>query len=222
MANTVDTMLPEVILRKIIDGTLTDFEDDGVTSVASYKFNRHTSLTNVCLPNLVTANGNVFQYCHGLRLVQLYGLNGFVSYNNTFSYIESGGRTIIVLPSVTNTGNGSSSTFGRGHIGIVDLGPNLKTLASDTFYTSTVSAQTMPTVATVILRSSTVVTSSTSGAINGITDVYVPSALITEYQTATNWATRYTASSYPMTFHAIEGSQYEHYYADGTPIPEET
>lgn len=37
--------------------------------------------------------------------------------------------------------------------------------------------------------------------------VYVPSALISEYQQATNWSTLYAAGS--LTFAAIEGSEYE-------------
>jgi len=46
--------------------------------------------------------------------------------------------------------------------------------------------------------------------------IYVPSALISSYQTANNWATLY--ADYPDIFQPIEGSEYEHYYADGTPI----
>ena len=46
--------------------------------------------------------------------------------------------------------------------------------------------------------------------------IYVPNALIESYKTATNWSTLYGYGT--VTFAAIEGSQYEHYYADGTPI----
>ena len=48
------------------------------------------------------------------------------------------------------------------------------------------------------------------------TFIYVPSSLLSAYQTATNWATIY--ASYPDMFKTIEGSQYENYYADGTVI----
>lgn len=44
--------------------------------------------------------------------------------------------------------------------------------------------------------------------------VYVPRRLISQYQTATNWATYYGYGT--MTFSAIEGSQYENTYGDGT------
>ncbi len=47
-------------------------------------------------------------------------------------------------------------------------------------------------------------------------NVYVPSALISTYQTASNWSTIYARNT--MTFVAIEGSYYETHYADGTVI----
>ena len=46
--------------------------------------------------------------------------------------------------------------------------------------------------------------------------IYVPSALISSYQTATNWSTFY--NDYNDLFQPIEGSPYENYYVDGTPI----
>lgn len=42
--------------------------------------------------------------------------------------------------------------------------------------------------------------------------VYVPSALLSTYQNATGW------SAAPITWETIEGSEYENYYADGSPI----
>lgn len=46
--------------------------------------------------------------------------------------------------------------------------------------------------------------------------LYVPSALISEYQAATNWSTILGYTNNNIV--AIEGSQYETAYADGTPI----
>lgn len=78
---------------------------------------------------------------------------------------------------------------------------------------------------TIILRNSTVValgnTNSFTGtpfASNGTGGtLYVPSALIASYQSASNWS---TILGYPNNqIKAIEGSIYETKYADGTPIP---
>ena len=47
--------------------------------------------------------------------------------------------------------------------------------------------------------------------------LYVPQAMISEYQAANNWS---TILGYPNNnIVAIEGSQYENYYVDGRPIP---
>jgi len=46
--------------------------------------------------------------------------------------------------------------------------------------------------------------------------LYVPSALVSSYQSATNWSTILGYAN--NSIQAIEGSQYENYYADGTPI----
>lgn len=49
------------------------------------------------------------------------------------------------------------------------------------------------------------------------TVIYVPSDLVSSYEADTTWASMKTSNGF--TFSAIEGSEYEFYYADGTPIP---
>ena len=46
--------------------------------------------------------------------------------------------------------------------------------------------------------------------------VYVPSDLKSSYTSASNWSTRISGGV--VTLESIEGSQYENYYADGTPV----
>lgn len=48
------------------------------------------------------------------------------------------------------------------------------------------------------------------------TFIYVPSNLLAQYKTATNWSSLY--ANYPDMFKTIEGSYYETHYADGTEI----
>ena len=74
MANTVDTTTPEEILRKIIDGTLTELEDDGVTAIGERKFQGRTALTRVSFPNFNGSIGNyAFYGCTGLTNVNIQG-----------------------------------------------------------------------------------------------------------------------------------------------------
>jgi hypothetical protein len=47
-------------------------------------------------------------------------------------------------------------------------------------------------------------------------EIYVPSAQIENYKVATNWSTVHGWGT--ITWKAIEGSQYENYYADGTEV----
>ena len=74
--------------------------------------------------------------------------------------------------------------------------------------------QNTPALKALILRYSVVIPlansnvfGTNSGITTGIGHVYVPSALIPEYQAATNWATLY--ANYPEIFQPIEGSVYE-------------
>ena len=78
---------------------------------------------------------------------------------------------------------------------------------------------------TLILRkTSAIVTLNNINALNGTPfasgksggTLYVPQALISSYQSATNWSTILGYAN--NSIQAIEGSQYENYYADGTPI----
>lgn len=121
---------------------------------------------------------------------------------------------IIVLPSVTKVGtNGINSC----DVETVDLGSSCTSFDNSSFNGDT-------KLGKLILRSSSVVSmpnvnalSSTkfkSGGAGG--EIYVPTSLINTYKTSTNWSTYNGYGT--ITWKAIEGSQYENYYADGTPI----
>lgn len=77
---------------------------------------------------------------------------------------------------------------------------------------------------TIIIRNGTVPTLSSTGAFTNTPfasgkaggTIYVPSALINSYKAASNWSTVNGWGT--VTWAAIEGSQYENAYADGTPI----
>lgn len=77
---------------------------------------------------------------------------------------------------------------------------------------------------TLILRSTTLASLGNVGNFNGTPfhttgqqgTLYVPSALVEDYKTATNWSTLYTDGT--MVVLPIEGSIYETQYADGTPV----
>lgn len=182
------------------------------SSVRAYAF-QYSGVTNVVAPSVTSIGNYAFANCGYLGTVHLPLWTGSSTSNN---YIFgrsgiSGHNAIIVLPAVTAVG---SRMFTRSWFAAVDLGPGCGDFGADTFYPDTESAQRCEVL--ILRKTSGVVGASTVDAIKMLRDVYVPDDLITTYQGATNWSTRYSAGY--ITFHAIEDSQYENYYADGTPI----
>lgn len=172
---------------------ITSFSSDSATSLAGEAFHGCNQLISVSLPNVTS----------GMWTNAFYGCSRLVG---------------IVLPKFT--GQFQNSTFYNcSSLQYVDFlgAPNLQVLNDQTFR-SAVSFETL------IIRSSNLITLRNisvfqntpfaSGGTGGT--LYVPSALISSYQSATNWSTILGYAN--NSIQAIEGSQYENYYADGTPI----
>ena len=239
MANTIDKTTDEALLRSLIDGSITEFEDDTITNF-SVTFNGDPNIERIILPNLTSLTAPyVFRNCPSLKVLVLPKLTRFGSYQQIqgnpilktlilTSLIEmpvnygiqfNDGLESIVLPSITSLGNDVLRTFNS--LKCLDLGENITNLNSRNLcYDSHV-------FESLILRTPTLVTLSTNvgvlvnthlkgygGTYSG--HIYVPQLLISEYQNATNWSSMY--ASYNDLFQPIEGSIYENYYGDGTPI----
>jgi len=187
-----------------------------VEEIREYAFFNCQGLEDINLPNLTVlrntsaANTNTagyfFQNCYKLKKIhfpKLLNMYGNYAFENCGTRTDAG--MIVVLPKIVNLG---VRAFRQCKCSDIDLGEDLSRILTDTFYNGT--------YGNLILRGQNVVPVATIDAISGCKDVYVPAALIESYKAATNWSTKYAAGT--LTFHAIEGSQYEHYYADGTPI----
>lgn len=151
-------------------------------------------------------DSNSFDNCQNLKLVKLPKITNINGAYNFASCGKSDNKAVIVLPLISELG---MRTFRSSHCSAVDLGPNLTQIKDDVFYGGSYDV--------VILRSSSVVPASKASAIEKLTTaggctIYVPSALISAYQSASIWADD------TRTYAAIEGSQYETHYADGTAI----
>lgn len=203
---------------------ITFVDAPNVTRIGEHVFQGCSSLKSVNMPSLkycgklFNDNHNLlddesiinstrcyaFTHCQSLENIYLPKVEkagfGFFYQNN---YTAATYKTKVVMPSVCMLG---TQAFRQGKFVAVDLGANLNQLAYDTFYAATID--------TLVLRSPMLVTADTRDAVRSITTLYVPSALVSEYATATNWTT--DASS--RTVLPIEGSIYETQYADGTPI----
>ena len=155
----------------------------GITTTGLYCF-QNTAITEIDLSLCTTVSSGAFAGCKKLQTVD--------------------------LPKLGNLGTWSVQAF-NGCVALerADL-HNCSTIGTSVFDGCT-------SLATLILRGETVCTLSN---VNSFTNtplagygntysghVYVPEALIPEYQVATNWASLYT--NYPEIFQPIEGSEYE-------------
>lgn len=179
-----------VDLNGIADGTLPsgNVTLDTATRVKEYAFKDCVALTGMHLSNCTYIGNHPF---------------------------EGSGITYMVSEK-TVTGSNFEAFQNAAQLAIVDI--DMSGQFSTGYFKNDV------LLATIILRHSTVTGlasaaafDSTPFAANGTGGTaYVPSALISAYQSATNWSTLYAAET--IDFVAIEGSQYETKYADGTNI----
>jgi hypothetical protein len=222
--NTVDQFGDDATTVAIIERTITEFNDDVLSSVGKFGFAYCGALTSVNLPNATRIGGYGFYKCSNLRSVNLPNVTsvGDGSFGDcsisvltlpkvtsiTADTLLSCEAYRIILPSLTNL---PEDAF-RAHrnLGIVDF--------SKTLTISRYAFSVCDSLYTLILRSDEVCPLSdcnafdntpfdTDGVVSSVGTVYVPRVLIEEYQNATNWSTLYAAGT--CKFVAIEGSRYE-------------
>lgn len=199
--NTIDLLGDEATAKAIIEKTITEFNDNVVNSIGGYALTACNGLKSVNLPN---AKGEVGEYafsdCSNLSTVNLP-----LATSLKMNVFAGCALTNINIPSVKTINNRSLQA--NQQLEMLDL-PSLTQISSDALYYCSA-------LKTLILRASQVCALSNTNAFTmtpfaagkaGGT-VYVPSALISQYQTATNWSTLYAAGT--CNFVAIEGSEYE-------------
>lgn len=209
-----------------------------VTDIGQYGLYYCSNLTDVYFPSLTAVHDHTFEYT-GLSTLELNsliqtGINSFA--NNT-------ALTSVKLPSLQYIGGsqGASSKIGifKGCTSLnMVIAPLLKVLQGHDFdgcinltildFPSLVMMRAycfnLSGLETLILRNNSVCSMAAVNCFAGTPfsssgtggTLYVPSNLITSYESNANWNTilSYTNNS----IQAIEGSQYENYYADGTPV----
>lgn len=160
---------------------LTEVDLPMAVSVGNASFRGCTSLTNAYFPSVTTISGSQsFYQCTSLTSINLPALTS-----------DSGSTTFYQCTALTSADLGNCSAIGAG---VFNNCSNLKILILRN-----------PTVCSLINRNAFSATPYYSGGTGG--EVYVPSALISSYKTATNWSILYGYGT--CTFVAIEGSEYE-------------
>lgn len=209
--------------RAILTRRAVIFEDNEVTELGNYAFRDCKKLTSITANAATHVHNYVFSYCSGLVTVNLPNVTQ--AYNNAFEYCSA--LTEIRLPKLTNPGSYMFSNC--AYLQTVEL-PSIENVAFymfrscfrlarfDAHYATSILDNAFGSCSaldTIIIRTGSVCSlasvaafNSTPFASNGTGGtVYVPSALIESYKTATNWSTLYAAGT--CNFVAIEGSEYE-------------
>lgn len=181
-------------LSAFIMGTLTEIDDDSVTSVRRYAFQMYSGMTSVKLHNASTFGQQAF-----------YGF---------------GSATVLALPAATEWPSITSSsiqTLDMGpNVGRL-LGSVLNAKNLDTLIIRKTSLVSLYN--TMQFDGTKFANGSTGGTIYIPKVLYdhLGDGTSLDYKAATNWS---TIDGYgTITWAKIEGSQYENYYADGTAIP---
>ena len=193
-------------IEDIIGGGITGAVTTNATTMQTPLYGQN--LTEFIAPDMTETCGYAFANCKKLSKVNLHSLTSF----GTYMFQNCKSLKVAAFPMVTSALQ--PHPFNGSGIEIVDL------------YSSCPSFYVVSGVQTVILRGNSV-----AGLPNGVNSfssthfdinkaggtLYVPQALITEYQNATNWST-VLAKNANNRILPIEGSIYETQYADGTPI----
>ena len=194
------------LVQQYLKGTLTSYEDETITTITNYAFSAVTSLRKIILNNVKIIGANAINGLANLEEVYIpnvtqIGSNAFQNCTN----LEG-----IEIRSLTNF-SGNSNFYGCQKLLYCDLG-TVRGLPGSCFGNNY-------NLKYVFLRKTDGITSMDSynvfnntplngrNSMNGI--VFVPSALIPTYQTATNWVGLYNAGT--CIFKPLEN-----YTKDGT------
>lgn len=196
-------------LIDFVEGNLTTFESNEITKVRANGFMGFSRLTEISLPNCTKVGNSAFHSCTGLTKLYLPKVE-VVDTTNAFYAVTCP----LVLPRIKGTTYNRLTAF-KGTV--VDLGTGGYNIGAYTFNNCT-------NLAKIILRKQTVPAMDNVNAVintpfasNGTGGtLYVPQALISSYQSASNWSTILGYANNQIL--PIEGSIYETQYADGTPI----
>lgn len=187
-----------------------------LTTINSGVFSGCNNLSLSTLPSSITSiNTNAFQYCSSLIDIECLGaittlgnsaFLGSTTYTMNLKTAKFPNATCSSIGTVF--GSTSSGTSCR-YLELVDLG-STQSIAANAFNgclkLQTVILRKTDSICT--LANISAFTNTPLRGYNSLTGtVYVPAALISSYQTASNWSTLYSNGT--VTFSAIEGSQYE-------------
>ena len=214
----------EDLFVSVSERTKTSITHPSVKSICPYLFYGYTSLKSVDFPNAKSLGAYAFFGCTGITALNtpkvtsidtnaLYNVSALTKIYipevlsvGTYALRQCKKITRVYFPKATSVGNYALSRCNV--LPVADLG-QVSTINGGMFVEDYA-------LKTLILRKSDGIVTLSATSAFGATPfdangsggtVYVPSALIETYQTATNWSTLFTAGT--CTFVPLEGSVYE-------------
>jgi len=163
--------------------------NNGITVIDSKSFPELTILSTSCFQSCTTITAAIFQKVETIDQYSFYQATSFTA-------LDIGSHSSGVVPEADNRIKGSNVTFAGGC--------KLDTL---------IIRQTHRVMDLQDIRN---FNGSAFNDNNKVATLYVPASLVSEYEAATNWSTLLSRTNNYIV--AIEGSQYDGYYVDGTPI----
>lgn len=190
-------------INELASGSISGAVEITASSIRDNFFKDCGNITSLNLPNVTVLRERVCSSCTGLIYVSCPKAT---TISSTQQFISCTSLTNVDLPLLTTPGGNMFQ--GCTSLEIIDLPKLTRMNVSRVFYGCN-------KLKTVILRNSSVVslnndvfTNTPFAGYNGLTGTcYVPSSLISSYQSASNWSTLYNNGT--CSFVAIEGSQYE-------------
>lgn len=201
----------EQIRESLFEGfPLTKITLNNVVDCQQYAFEKCAELKEVNMPNLERFGSSCFNGCTSLEYINFPKLTSRLnSPNQTSEFYNCTSLKQCLIP---NYGAALCSMFnGCSNLELVEVG-GIGLNASSSYAKA---FNNCAKLTTLIFRSATMIALPNMSHFNGTPfasggtggTVYVPAALIEQYQTATNWSTLYAAGT--CNFVAIEGSEYE-------------
>lgn len=191
-----------------------------VSTIQSRAFFEYQGITEVTIEGDPYIGGNAFQNCRNLETLNTPNLTKLKSgYYSSSTYTFQGCSKLkgVVFPSFNNNGIDSYVFQNCTALTYADFKDLTKLGGADVFTNTGLNVLVIRRTSGVTtlqgvnnFNSSPFASSGTGGTL------YVPSALISSYQSATNWSTLLGYAN--NSIQAIEGSYYETHYADGTVI----
>lgn len=191
-----------------------------VATIQSRAFFEFQGITEVTIEGDPYLGGNAFQNCRNLETLNTPNLAKLKSgYYNSTTYAFQGCSKLkgVVFPNFGNNGIDSYNFQNCTALTYADFKNLQKIGGADVFTNTALNVLVIRKTDGVTTLQGTNNFNSSPFASNGAGGtLYVPNALISSYQSASNWSTILGYAN--NSIQAIEGSYYETHYADGTPI----